>query len=114
MNEEIKALIERETKEYSERIKKNTNFNSNERIAATAAFNRGANIISEAITNLFRWKKVSEEPPEVKDKPYQINIRVIGIPMSTSVWNIRKESDLAVFSNMKGCEWMPIPEGGSK
>lgn len=35
MDKDIQALIEREAEKYAERIKKNTLFNLNERIAAT-------------------------------------------------------------------------------
>lgn len=66
MNEEIKNLIAEEADKYSERIKKNTSFKLNERIAATAGFARGATIISEIILSKWqedeRWRKVEEEP----------------------------------------------------
>lgn len=109
MNEEIKALIERETQEYSERIKKNTNFNSNERIAALAAFKRGASIISEAIINQFRWRKVEEELPE-EDVTILIKNRV---GQTMSVYKHGDEWCIIGTNNLVSVEtieyWMPIP-----
>lgn len=71
MNEEIKKLIEEEAKKYSERIKKNTSFKSNERIAATAGFARGAIIISDIILSKWqeaeRWRKVGEYRPAIDE-----------------------------------------------
>lgn len=65
---DIKSLIENETQAYSERIKINTKFTSNERIAARAAFRRGATIISDLILSRWqeveRWIPVDEKLPE--------------------------------------------------
>lgn len=79
MNEEIKKLIKEQAENYSERIKKNTSFKSNERIAAAAGFTRGAIIISEIILSKWqeaeRWRKVEEELPEVNREPYHILVK---------------------------------------
>ena len=65
MTEEIKKLIVEQAENYSERIKKNTSFKSNERIAAAAGFTRGAIIISEIILSKWqeaeRWRKFTTD-----------------------------------------------------
>lgn len=71
MEIDINKIIQEQTNLYSERIKKNTSFKSNERIAASAGFARGATIVSEIILSKWqeseRWRKVSEELPEVSN-----------------------------------------------
>lgn len=105
MNKDIQTLIEREAKEYSERIKKNTSFNSNERIDATAGFKRGASIISESITNLFKWRKVSEEPIPIE----QIVVLRLGDNYTVMIISDEEIAEYAKIK-FKDAEWMPIPQ----
>lgn len=82
MTEEIKKLIVEQAENYSERIKKNTSFKSNERIAAAAGFTRGAIIISEIILSKWqeaeRWRKVEEELPECRDNRKKMKVYISG------------------------------------
>ena len=71
-------------------------------------FKAGANFALSQLQHANRWRKVSEELPKVRKEPYQIAVRVVNIPTSTSIWNIRDEDDLKVFDNLRGCEWKPI------
>lgn len=140
MNKDIQTLIEREAKEYAERIKKNTRFSSNERIAATAAFKRGASIISEAIINQFKWRKVSEGLPEedesllieTRKKSYKGKMEKIGVIKTKEVL-VKYANGEVILSQRCQCkgdnyfwwncresfdindpyfitEWMPIPQ----
>lgn len=71
MESDINKIIQEQTNLYSERIKKNTSFKSNERIAATAGFARGATIVSEIILSKWqeaeRWRKCGEHRPAVDE-----------------------------------------------
>lgn len=55
-----------------------------------------------------RWRKVSEELPEVRDESYQILIRIPNIKSSATVWNIRNQSDCDIIAKMGNSEWKPI------
>lgn len=75
-----------------------------ERQVAYSAFIDGANFI----LHQNRWRKVEEELPEMKEVKYQILIRIINIPTSATVWNIRNESDRDIIRKMTNSEWKPI------
>lgn len=60
--------------------------------------------------SLFKWRKVSEELPKVEDKTYQIITRVVDIPTSCTIWNIRDQRDCDTIARMNSSEWMPIPQ----
>lgn len=119
MNEEIKNLIEEEAENYSERIKKNTSFKSNERIAATAGFARGATIISEIILSKWqeaeRWRKVEEELPDpdtsVLCRMKSPNVIVEGfIYKYNGIAKIETQPDFEFedYANGEVIEWKPI------
>lgn len=55
-----------------------------------------------------RWRKVSEELPEVRDESYQILIRIPNIKSSATAWNIRNQSDYDIIAKMGNSEWKPI------
>ena len=103
---DINKLIKEEAKNYSERIKKNTSFKSNERIAAAAGFTRGAIIISEIILSKWqeaeRWRKFGTD-----DLP-KIGMRIllrVGERYDTTV--ICSHSHIHSLSEVF-TEWKPI------
>lgn len=75
---------------------------------AGAFYKEGFKAGASFILHQNRWRKVEEELPEAKEVKYQILIRIINIPTSATVWNIRNESDLDIIRKMTNSEWKPI------
>lgn len=116
MNEEIKALIERERYNYhSENARAEIdNFEyegtittdqaeSCLRTAETDGFQAGVTLA----LSLFKWRKVSEELPEIGEKILIRNSKRI----TTRRFYHISEIELCIKTGLI-TEWMPIPEGG--
>lgn len=76
--------------------------------ASQESFQTGARFVLSKWQEANRWRKVSEELPEVRDESYQILIRIPNIKSSATVWNIRNQSDCDIIAKMGNSEWKPI------
>nr|WP_297167547.1 hypothetical protein [uncultured Dysgonomonas sp.] len=102
MNEEIKALIDREAEErFSLDIFKA--FSDFELSAAKFEFKNGALFA----LSLFRWRKVSEGLPEIGKKILIRNSKRVTTRRFYSI----SEIELCIKAELI-THWMPIPEGG--
>lgn len=119
MNEEIKALIEREDIERRFEISQKgiDYFTKKKGIhnvvgvdpAWLSVFNDAYEIGHKDALSLFKWRKAEDELPEEKDKPYQINIKDCGGNISTFKISTQKEIDhLSKYLNY--CQWTYIPQ----
>lgn len=107
--EEIKQLIKEEAKRYAENSygcdddSKGILYNE-----TLKDFKAGANFVLSKWQEANRWRKVSEELPEVRDESYQVLIRIANIHSSATVWNIRNQSDCDIIAKMSNSEWKTI------
>ena len=93
---DIDSIIDKACVEYCDQV--DSVYNEKD------VFRAGANFI----LHQNRWRKVSEELPEVRDESYQILIRIPNIKSSATVWNIRNQSDCDIIAKMGNSEWKPI------
>ena len=100
---DINKLIEEEAKDrFSQKAFRG--FTNIENTIAITEFKYGGLFI----LHHYRWRKVSEELPEVRDESYQILIRIPNIKSSATAWNIRNQSDCDIIAKMGNSEWKPI------
>ena len=97
---DIDSIIDKACVEYCEQV--NSVYNERD------IFKAGASFALEKYKYQNRWRKVSEELPEVRDESYQILIRIPNIKSSATVWNIRNQSDCDIIAKMGNSEWKPI------
>lgn len=108
MNEEIKKLIEEEAEKCAININYRNLPEYLDVMHLIESFKEGANFIHSKWQEANRWRKVSEELPEVRDESYQILIRIPNIKLSATAWSIRNQSDCDIIAKMGNSEWKPI------
>ena len=105
MNKDIQTLIEREAeKKYLILDDEDSlDFSDEEKLKA---FKTGASFA----LSLFKWRKVSEELPDVRDEDFQVLGRQKNGEYKT-IWVIKDSiPTIDVFNYHGVTEWMPIPQ----
>ncbi len=100
MNKEIKALIEEACKDNSK-----GSFNSDSIWLQDQSFQAGASFA----LSLFKWRKVSEELPEMDVKVLvRTDFENVTVGFHRNVWYT--DSELDDDADEIVTEWMPIPQ----
>ena len=106
MNKDIQTLIEREAEEYAD---SKGIYNQHGEDLLKMGFNKGANFA----LSLFKWRKVSEVLPDVKNEAYQVLVyrkyKKEEYKKDT-LWIIPNMSVSDSFKFHGVTEWMPIPQ----
>lgn len=110
MNEEIKKLIEEESKRYAETVlpyMRNQSLYTNE-MAFVDCVKHGANFTLSKWQEANRWRKVEEELPECRDNDYQV-LGLLKNGEYKTIWVIKDSiPQIEVFDYHGVTEWKPI------
>lgn len=106
MNKDIQTLIEREAEEYAD---SKGIYNQHGEDLLKMGFNKGAHFA----LSLFKWRKVSEGLPDVRNEAYQVLVyrkyKKEEYKKDT-LWIIPNMSVSDSFKFHGVTEWMPIPQ----
>lgn len=111
MSKDIQTLIEREAEEIASKSlypDKITNITVYSKACVNNYFKAGANFA----LSLFKWRKVSDELPDVRDEDFQVLGRQKNGEYKT-IWVIKDSiPTIDVFNYHGVTEWMPISNIG--
>lgn len=109
MNKDIQTLIEREAEKYRDEEHRQLVTKAYNSTPITKSFQAGANFA----LSLFKWRKVSEGLPDVRNEAYQVLVyrkyKKEEYKKDT-LWIIPNMSVSDSFKFHGVTEWMPIPQ----